>query len=291
MSEQVRTFNTGATRSADTGKPDFEGYLSPRVIVAFGEYMTKHRLLPDGTTRASDNWQKGIPMDQYIKSMFRHFVQLWQIHRGLEAKDEKGNVVTPEDALMALLFNVQGYAHEWLKARQGMGKIESAPPVELSTMNFTEDPPSVPSPFEKYNGDWNVRSQGPGFIRVKDGVVTVPVKLPGIWQPPPTYDVVQTFVDNGDLVPNTWQPEVKVADKSTGCSACEPSVTSNPDMILRINGFIEEETGNALDTVFLNRLLALAERHNGIEQAVYDRTTKRLTVEFRDGTANLEHQL
>lgn len=116
MSNSVRQFETGATRSADNGKPDYEGYLSPTVIDAFGKYMTAHRTLPDGTTRASDNWMKGIPRDQYIKSLFRHFIDLWKIHRGVPAHDHTGKKVTIEDTLSALLFNTQGYFHEHLKA-------------------------------------------------------------------------------------------------------------------------------------------------------------------------------
>jgi hypothetical protein len=116
--ETVRTFDTGASRSNDAGKPDYEGYLSPQVLVAFGKYMTKHRQLPDGTTRASDNWQKGIPRDAYMKSLWRHFVDLWVLHRGGSPVDPiTGEPVTLEDSLMALLFNVQGYAHEALKVQ------------------------------------------------------------------------------------------------------------------------------------------------------------------------------
>lgn len=113
----VRQFETGATRSADTGKPDYEGYLSPLVIEAFGKYMTKHRHLPDGSLRASDNWQRGIPRDAYIKSLFRHFMDLHRIHRMGHANDHEGKRVTIEDTLAALLFNVQGYFHEYLKAQ------------------------------------------------------------------------------------------------------------------------------------------------------------------------------
>lgn len=110
-----RVFESGATRNADTGKPDYEGFLSPLVMEAFGEYMHEHRHLENGELRASDNWQKGIPMDAYMKSAWRHFVHLWTLHRGLSARDEKGKAVTMRSTLAALMFNVQGYFHEWLK--------------------------------------------------------------------------------------------------------------------------------------------------------------------------------
>jgi hypothetical protein len=97
----VRTFDTGATRNTDAKKPDYEGFLSPLVIEAFGRYMHRHRRMADGTMRASDNWQRGIPAESYMKSMWRHFLDVWMAHRGHGAVDK-------EEALCALLFNVQG---------------------------------------------------------------------------------------------------------------------------------------------------------------------------------------
>lgn len=109
MSE-VRRFETGATRDQDTTKPDYEGFLSPLVIEAFGHYMHRHRHQSDGSLRASDNWQRGIPPDAYLKSAWRHFMDWWSLHRGREGTD-----ADLEEALCALLFNVQGYLHELLK--------------------------------------------------------------------------------------------------------------------------------------------------------------------------------
>jgi len=108
---KIRKFETGATRDSNDGKNDFEGFLSPLVIKRFGDYMTKHRKQSDGSLRDSDNWQKGIPKEAYIKSAFRHFLDLWSEHRGY------GSVDGIEEALMALLFNVMGYAHELLKTQ------------------------------------------------------------------------------------------------------------------------------------------------------------------------------
>jgi hypothetical protein len=73
----VRTFGTGATRDLDVNKLDFEGFLSPLVLKRYAEHMHKARKLPDGSLRASDNWQLGIPKDAYMKSMFRHFFDVW----------------------------------------------------------------------------------------------------------------------------------------------------------------------------------------------------------------------
>lgn len=106
----TRTFESGATRNTDAGKHDYEGFLSPLVLERFAEYMTKHRYLEDGTVRDSDNWQKGIPKDAYMKSAWRHFMDVWKRHRGLPTEEPL------EAALCALLFNVMGYLHETLKA-------------------------------------------------------------------------------------------------------------------------------------------------------------------------------
>ena len=112
---EMRQFETGATRNIDTDKFDYEGFLSPLVIEEFGKFMHRHRLQADGKLRDSDNWQKGIPLSAYMKSMWRHFLNVWKYHRGLPIYDEKGKFVTFNEEIMALLFNVQGYAHETLK--------------------------------------------------------------------------------------------------------------------------------------------------------------------------------
>lgn len=115
----VRQFETGATRDSDAGKHDYDGFLSPLVIERFGEYMTKHREQSDGTMRTSDNWQKGIPKDQYMKSGWRHFFDWWKYHRNPQSPRDDVWRFRIEEALCALLFNVQGYLHEYLKEKEG----------------------------------------------------------------------------------------------------------------------------------------------------------------------------
>lgn len=112
LDEKMRKFDSGATRDTDFNKPDYEGFLSSIVIKRYGEYMKKHRVQSDGNIRDSDNWQKGIPKDAYIKSLFRHFMELWFEHRGFESSEGV------EDALCALMFNSMGYLHETLKERE-----------------------------------------------------------------------------------------------------------------------------------------------------------------------------
>ena len=112
----IRQFASGATRNLDNNKYDYEGFLSPLVIEAFGKYMHSHRLQKDGTMRGSSNWKLGIPDDVYMKSMWRHFFDVWKLYSGYEVlSPEDGHSVNREEALCAVLFNVQGMLHELLK--------------------------------------------------------------------------------------------------------------------------------------------------------------------------------
>lgn len=120
----MREFETGATRDGDTNKYDYEGFLSPLVIERFGAYMHKHRQQADGKLRDSDNWQKGIPLDAYMKSGWRHFIDWWKNHRSADSAKDADAV---EEALCALIFNAQGYLHEVLKARRGTKEAPYAP--------------------------------------------------------------------------------------------------------------------------------------------------------------------
>lgn len=115
MSNEMRNFNTGATRNSDEGKYDYEGFLSPLVLERYAQYMNKHRKQADGKIRESDNWQKGFGdahLSVCIKSAWRHFMDLWKQHRGYPGQD------TLEDSLCALLFNIQAYLFKILKDKE-----------------------------------------------------------------------------------------------------------------------------------------------------------------------------
>jgi hypothetical protein len=115
-----RAFATGATRDLDDNKLDFEGFLSPLVIERYAEHMHVARKMPDGTMRSSDNWQLGIPITVYMKSMWRHFFAVWKLHRGLKVTEVvRGETIVKdiETELCALRFNVDGMLHEILKAK------------------------------------------------------------------------------------------------------------------------------------------------------------------------------
>jgi hypothetical protein len=88
-------------------------FLPADVIQMFGEYMHRHRTQADGQLRDPDNWKRGIPLDSYISSAWRHLQDVWLHHEGRSDLAREGL----EEALCALLFNVQGYLHELLLER------------------------------------------------------------------------------------------------------------------------------------------------------------------------------
>jgi hypothetical protein len=106
----MRVFATGSKRNVETGKLDFEGFLSPLVLERFARYMHHHRRQRDGALRDSDNWQKGMPRDVYMKSAWRHFMAWWMAHRQWQPSTPR----QLENALCGVLFNASGYLHEHL---------------------------------------------------------------------------------------------------------------------------------------------------------------------------------
>jgi len=116
--ETIRKFETGATRDTTKDKLDFEGFISPLVSRRYAQYLHKHRVQSDGTMRDSDNWQKGMSLDVYIKSKIRHGNATHLIHDGFKAYDEKGSEIDLEESLCAELFNTMGYLFEILKEKE-----------------------------------------------------------------------------------------------------------------------------------------------------------------------------
>jgi len=101
----MREYDTGATRNNNEDKPNYEGFLSPLVIKEFGRYMHRHRHQADGKLRDGDNWQKGMPTDDYMDSLLRHVLDVWLHHRGYPEQAEEDL----REALCAIIFNTQGY--------------------------------------------------------------------------------------------------------------------------------------------------------------------------------------
>jgi hypothetical protein len=123
----LRSFETGATRDTNEGKLDFEGFLSPTVLHQFARYMNMNRLQSDGNLRSSDNWQKGMPLDVYMKSGFRHFFVWWTEHRE-DTQDGRAMMA----AICGLMFNVMGYMHELLKVTPEVRFDDDEPTPEMA---------------------------------------------------------------------------------------------------------------------------------------------------------------
>ncbi len=122
----ARTFKSGATRGSDEGKIDPEAALSPLVLEGYCSYMREHRLEGPGEPREDDDWQKGIPIASYMKSLLRHVLEAWRAYR---AYDGSGNL---KDSLYATLFNTQGMLHEILMTELPMETLTIDEYRELS---------------------------------------------------------------------------------------------------------------------------------------------------------------
>jgi hypothetical protein len=151
----VREFATGATRDSDEGKPDYEGFLHPAFIEAFGAYMHKHRVQADGKLRASDNWQKGIPSSAYMKSLWRHFLEVWKLYR------QGGTEEAYLEAICACVFNLQGLLvnnlnYVKLKVDRGGCMADWGPGEEEAYLAKKEKAPSPEEkrPFGERLGTW-----------------------------------------------------------------------------------------------------------------------------------------
>ena len=64
--------------------------------------------------RDSDNWQKGIPEKELVKSLIRHIMDVWLLYR-----DYEGVVATQDkkEALCGVVFNAMALLHEQVKEK------------------------------------------------------------------------------------------------------------------------------------------------------------------------------
>ena len=99
--KKVTTFDSGAIRDTQEGKEDYTETISWRAFKRYAKYMTKM-----ASKYGSGNFKKGIPIDNYEKSMLRH------VQKYMENKYEGGTVETEQDHLAAIVFNVFGIMHE-----------------------------------------------------------------------------------------------------------------------------------------------------------------------------------
>lgn len=119
----LRTSETGCIRNSSQGKVNYQGALSPLVLEAYGKYIQKHALLPDGTIRDNKNWQKlfGTPEEHRqicIESMWRHFLDVLMEHDGYNSRDGL------DEALGGLFFNLSAYWFSILKEEQEENKLK-----------------------------------------------------------------------------------------------------------------------------------------------------------------------
>lgn len=166
MTEKMRTFETGATRNQDQTRIDPEGFLSPLTLRFYANYMNKNRVQADGSIRASDNWQKGIPPESYMKSMWRHFLEVWSWHRASTRYPMSAEEV--DNALGGLLFNVMGMIHEREKAKLG-----KTPEEFLDLSKRQEEDPWGPLKVDRSN--YTPAGQAP----VREQMDPVPITVSG----------------------------------------------------------------------------------------------------------------
>lgn len=110
----MRYFESGATRD-DGDKLEPWGFTSALVEKAFSEYMAKHQMQADGKKRESGNWKKGIPLDAYFHSLSRHILDFRLLYEGFPNEARTKDML---ETLMAIKFNIDGFAYELLKAEQ-----------------------------------------------------------------------------------------------------------------------------------------------------------------------------
>lgn len=139
-------FESGATRDTADDKLDFEGFLCPLVLQRYADYMHKNRRQKDGVWRSSDNWQKGIPKDSYMKSGLRHIVDMWLEHRGHTGREDI------EEAVCGVMFNAMGYLHELLIEKEHGSNVQDLPAFVLQEISAQKENPGVVRINEDHTG-------------------------------------------------------------------------------------------------------------------------------------------
>lgn len=82
VAQHRRIFETGAVRDIDAGKPRID-LIAPEALIALGN------VLAEGAKHYGErNWEKGIPLSQFLASMMRHYVAV-QMGDHTENHDEK----------------------------------------------------------------------------------------------------------------------------------------------------------------------------------------------------------
>lgn len=120
---KIRVFKSGASRNSSLNKYDYEGFNHPLVDHSFAKYMHHHRKLEDGSYRDSDNWQKGIPVKELMRSFRSHVQDVMLINRGIKVFEDKKEV-TLEEALNGVKFNLNAMVLDLLKNTKQVNRNE-----------------------------------------------------------------------------------------------------------------------------------------------------------------------
>lgn len=101
---KITKFKSGAIRDTQDGKEDYIETISWSAFKRYAQYMTgKAQKYGPG------NFKKGIPIDNYEKSLARH------VQKYFSNKYEGGDVEKSDDHLSAIVFNCFGIMHEELR--------------------------------------------------------------------------------------------------------------------------------------------------------------------------------
>jgi hypothetical protein len=98
MSDELRDFGNGATRSKDA---DGERYdlISPFALQRVAKIMSEGAL-----THGPSNWRLGIPIDMTLNHLERH-LQLWKMERWT------GEKIGPDDHISKVIWGAMAIAH------------------------------------------------------------------------------------------------------------------------------------------------------------------------------------
>ncbi len=107
IGKPIRTFDTGATRDTDEGKPRYHAYTCPLVEQKRGEYMLKHQKQGD-TIRPADNWKKRMPLEEILESLIRHVKDLELHHDGYTDQCRESDI---HEILGGIWANATFYHH------------------------------------------------------------------------------------------------------------------------------------------------------------------------------------
>jgi len=114
----MREFESGATRNKGDHKYDYTGFESPYADMLYGQYMHKHRVQADGKLRDADNWWKGIPNLECIKSMKRHAKAVNAIFKGFTVLNpDTGKEDSFIDAICGVRFACDCLLHNYGKEK------------------------------------------------------------------------------------------------------------------------------------------------------------------------------